>query len=862
MNIASGTEVSHYRIVRPIGRGGMSEVYLALDLALDRHVAMKFIETLSGADPDSSRPLLEAHLAAVQDHPAPVKIYEVGRYRDMPFIVMEYVEGKSLADLLEESTRLPLNRTLDIAIQLCWGLAATHEHGIMHGDIKPANIKVDRHGRVRVLDFGVARAFSRPEDRPRDEHSGTIPYMAPELLHGGPAGAYSDLFAVGVLLYRMLSGRLPFDGAYDAEIVYAITNKTPGPLSLAAPHVPPKLAAIVHRLLEKVPQRRYQAAAQVAGELAAVSAASRRSTPKARLIRLALVLGVALLAVAAASWYLGNHRGQGDFSDGRVPVIAVLPFDNLGAAGDEYFSDGVTDAVTTLLAQSSNCRVISRHSSMLYKKTTKSLPEVALELGADFLVSGSIHWRRTGSDSVWITLAVVEPVTDAYAWTREYADRVDRIFAIQSDMARDLAHALAPGNTRRDLPKVTEQPTASLRAYDFLLRGNEYFNRSWERSDIETARQLYERALIADSNFALALAMLARCDASMFWERYDPSERRRQWAFDEANRALALAPDLAEAHLALGYCYYHGERDFDRALAQFQKGLARDPNHSDLWNAVAAVHRRQGQIASAVAEFEQSLELDPRSHLKAFDVGLTLGMMRRFGEAEHYLERTTHLAPDYALAWLYRIWLPILDKGDTARARAILNSAMMTTDLSRSKYYWILCRILPPSEAGLDAPTGSKSDPVSYYLYLARRARLAADRFAERSYSDSARILLERTVLSDPSDAHAHSELGIALAGLGVRSGALAHGQKALALLPESREAFDAPFLILNMAEIYVVSGALDEAVDQLEQLLRIPGFASREYLKLDFVWTPLASHPQFRRLLQSPDLSSATDRP
>jgi tetratricopeptide (TPR) repeat protein len=463
---------------------------------------------------------------------------------------------------------------------------------------------------------------------------------------------------------------------------------------------------------------------------------------------------------------------------------------------------------------------------------------------------------------VWITLAVVEPVTDAYAWTREYADRADRIFAIQSDMARDLAHALGPGNTRKDLPKVTEQPTSSLKAYDFFLRGNEYFNRSWERSDIETARQLYERALIADPNFALALAMLARCDASMFWERYDPSERRRQWAFDEAKRALALAPDLAEAHLALGYCYYHGARDFDRALAQFQKGLALDPNHSDLWNAVAAVHRRQGQIASAVAEFEQSLELDPRSHLKAFDVGLTLGMMRRFGEAEHYLERTTQLAPDYAVAWLYRIWLPILDKGDTARARAILNSAMSTTDLSPSKYYWILCRILPPSEAGLDAYTGSTREPVSYYLFRARRARFAADHSRERSYSDSARILLEQTILSDPFDAYAHSELGIALAGLGDRDGALAHGHEALALLPEAREAFDAPFLILNMAEIDVVFGELDDAVDQLEQLLQIPGFASKDYLRLDFVWAPLASHPRFRRLLQSPDLSSTADKP
>ena len=736
-----------------------------------------------------------------------------------------------------------------------------HERGVMHGDIKPANIMVDRQGRVRILDFGVARAFSGPDSPSHGEHTGTLPYMAPELLHGGEAGAYSDLFSAGVLLYRMLAGRLPFDGAYDAEVVYAITNKTPLPLREAAPGASAELEAIVDRLLEKDPRKRCSKAAEVARELHALSTSSSRPK-KGRLARLFIALGLALAALAAAYWLSPGDRRDLHLAPGQSPMIAVLPFDNLGAPGDEYFSDGVTDAVTTALARRGNCRVISRHSSMLYKATTKPLSQVAAELGADLLVTGSIHWTKDKSDSVRITLALVEPATDAYVWTNDYADRRDKIFVLQSEMARDVAHALAPEETRGAGGETAGQPTASLAAYDVFLRGNEYFYRSWERADLEMARKLYGRAVALDSTFALAMAMMARADASLFWERYDPSPGRRESAFALARRALALAPDLAEAHLALGYCYYHGDRDFERALAQFEAGLTLDPSHSDLWNAVAAVHRRQGLIEQSLAEFEQALKLDPRSYLKAFDVGLTLGMLRRFGEAEIYLERTTLLAPDYATAWIYRSWLPVLDNGDTAAARRTLKAAASVTDLSRSKYYWILCRIIPLPESALTAPRSLACDLVSYYLYRARLARRDVNDPLERAYSDSARQLLESAVRAYPSDAYAQSELGIALAGLGDPRGAFTHGQEALQLLPASREAFDAPFLILNSAEIFVVLGARDEAVDLLKRLLQIPGFASREYLKLDFVWAPLGDHPKFLQLLKRPQDSSVAEMP
>jgi tetratricopeptide (TPR) repeat protein len=354
-----------------------------------------------------------------------------------------------------------------------------------------------------------------------------------------------------------------------------------------------------------------------------------------------------------------------------------------------------------------------------------------------------------------------------------------------------------------------------------------------------------------DSTFALAYAMLARGHASMFWEFYDRSPERKELALEAANRAVELDPELPGSHLAKGYYFYHCELDYERALAEFETALKLQPNNADLLNAIAAVERRQGKLETAAESFKKALSLDPSSHLKAFDVGLTYGMMRDFSEADRWLDRTIALAPDWPLPYIYKAWLQIFASGDKKKARKILEDASGRCDLSQSKYYWWLARIVEPNFQQVLDETAIGTDSVDYYLHVARINRLMGNRHAERAYSDSARSILERKVKTQREEAHYQSDLCLAYTGLREKEKALEHGRLAVQLLPTTREAFDAPFLIVNLAECLVVFGEYDEAVQMLKQLLSIPGFVSSDYLKLDPLWIPLHDNPEFQNMLK-----------
>jgi len=853
MNLSNGTEFSHYRIVRKIGSGGTGMVYLALDLSLQRQVAIKFLKSLPGQRPDEEERLLaEARTTAQQQHPACVTLYEVGRFRDTPYLVLEYVEGTPLDQLLG-TERMNPERVIEIASQLCVGLQSAHRRGVVHGDIKPANLIVDREGRLRILDFGVARLLDSPPVWTDSSLSGTLRYMAPEVLVGKPPDPRSDLFSVGVLLYHMLSGKLPFSGPFDAAVIYSITNDNPVPLKEHVPDLSPELAGIVDRLLEKDPAKRFDDAGDLLEALQAANGDARRPTsasdaiPRQRGLKVAGILAV-LCGATLLSWYLIWGRGP---AERQRMMLAVLPFDNLGAQGDEYFADGVTDAVTLQLARSRGLGVISRYSAMSYKSTGRSLPDIADELGVDYLVTGSIHWKREATDSVRINVSLVRPADDSYIWTETFDGAMDEIFALQDEIAQHVSEALHVNG------RAAPQPAVNLAAYDLYLRGNDYFYRSWDRSDIEFAGSLYAQAIDLDTTFAAAYAMQSRVDASLFWERHDLSPSRCESAFTAARRALALDGGLDLAYLALGYCYYHCNRDYEAAISEFEKGLQLHPNQGELHNAVAAVKRRQEKLDEALAGFKEALRLDPRSHLKAFDVGLTLGMQRRYDEASSYVERTTMLAPDYALAHIYRAWLPVLSRGDTAEARRIIDRALATTDLTRSPYYWWLLRILEPNAYHRPGSLPAGADMVSYFLFRARSARSAGEAELERAFSDSARSILRPRVASRPQDAYETSSLGVAFAGLRQPDSALAYGQHAVEMFATSGDAFDAPFLLLNLAEILTVFGESDEAVNQLEFVMSIPGFASVFYLRLDPLWAPLREHPRFKQLITPAQSSS-----
>ncbi|HWR83824.1 MAG TPA: protein kinase [Candidatus Deferrimicrobium sp.] len=855
--LQSGTCLSHYRIIRQLGAGGMGEVYLADDTSLNRQVAIKLLSATHASDYEfRKRFSREAQAAAALNHPNIVTIHGVGEQDGRPYIVMEFVEGATLRECIPPEG-LPSDQVVDIAAQICEGLAEAHRVGFVHRDVKPANIKLDTGGRVRILDFGLARRGQWDQLTRPGTTVGTVSYMSPEQILGKEVGPASDLFSLGVVLYQMITGRPPFSGEYEASILYAIVNDQPRPLAELRADISPRIAGIVARLLQKDVEQRYQSAGDVLHDLREptlpiserlpVAEKSRRKIPYRR-----YVVPFALSAILLIVTWLTVFRG-GDRTSAEKSVLAVLPFENIGPPEDAYFADGMTDAVTMRLAKVGDLAVISRASSGQYKGSQKSLRDIGAELGATYMLAGTIRWDKTTRDNkIMISASLVRVEDDTYLWAETYDRVLVRVFDLQSDIARDVTRAMKLAIGKAEMRALQMEPTQNLAAYDFYLRGNEYFNRSWERRDIESAMQLYERAVELDSQFAAAYAMLSRGHSSMYWEYFDRSEQRREAAREAAEIALQLQPGLVEGHMALGYYYYHCHLDYVKALAEFDLALQDESSNSDLYNAIAAVKRRQGDLTGAAEFFTRALELDPRSHLKAFDVGLTLGLTRQYAEADQYLDRAILLAPDWPLPHIYKAWLPIFRSGDTTTARQVLAAAPDRADLVSSKYYWWLARLIETDYKKVMTQTTPGTDTVAFYLHKAQLHRLMNNHRREAAYADSARVIIEVLIQQRPDDARLHSYLGLAYAGLRQKENAIAHGMQAVQLLPTTREAFDAPFWVINLAETLVIFDEYDAAIDQLRLLLSIPGFVSVPYLKLDPLWAPLHGQPAFEALLQS----------
>ncbi|UCD93865.1 MAG: protein kinase [Candidatus Zixiibacteriota bacterium] len=849
-----GTDISHYTIIRKVGSGGMADVYLARDNKLNREVVLKFLSNRYAADREfKTRFKREAQLAASLKHPNVVHIYEVSEHRGRTFIAMEYCEGPSLDDYIE-SRRLSQEEILNPAIDICEGLKEAHESGIVHRDIKPSNILLDSRGQIKILDFGLAAARGDKAAYDRSTTCGTISYMSPEQTRSRQVDHRSDLFSFGVVLYQMITGRPPFTGEYEAAVSYAIVNETPVPVCELREDLQPELGDIVSRLLEKEPDDRFQSAGEVLERLKGLrhpvlddvgpaGKASRRILPLSYLM---VLLG--LIAAVLVVWQILLRPT--DEKPVTKKVVAVLPFENLGPPDDEYFSDGMTDAITTHLARFSELGVISRTSSMQYKNSRKGVREIGSELGASYLLTGTIQWDRSSDENrVLINAKLVRADDDTHLWTDSYERVLDKVFVLQTEIAANVTRALNVAVSDDDRRMTISRPTDNLDAYDLYLRGNEYLNRSWEKEDIQIAIGLYEGAIELDPDFAAAHAMLSRGHGSMYSEYYDRSDARFLKARNAAEQALRLEPNLVEGHLAMGYCHYC-KMDYENALREFAFVREYQPNNRYLYSAIAGVQRRQGNLLEAAQNFARALELDPLSYLRAFDVALTYGLMRRYEDADKYLDRTLLLAPDWPLPYIYRAWLRILKEGNITEARAILAEASGLTDLFKSKYYWWLARIVETDYQQVLDRSAPGPDTAAYYLHRAQMNRLMNRNDLEAAYADSARLILEKKRHQLGGQARFHSYLGLAYAGLRQKDEAIKHGKEAVKLLPTTKDAFDALFLVVNLTETFVIFGEYDAAVEQLEFLLSIPGFVTMSYLRLDPLWVPLRDHPRFKEML------------
>jgi len=864
-----GRQIGAFKITEVIGRGGMGVVYLARDTKLDRSIAIKSIPAdLAGDSNARMRFRREAKLLASLNHPNIGAIYEIIEPDEgAGYLILEYVPGETLAQRIAREP-LKLQQALSIGQQVAEAVSAAHEKGVVHRDLKPGNIKLTPDGRVKVLDFGLAKA-AVSEGRSGETTVtqagrviGTPAYMSPEQARSKPTDKRSDIWSFGCIMYEMLTGHLPFEGETATDTLARIIEREPD-WEVLPQETPENIRVLLCRCLEKDPRQRLRDIGDAGIEISE-TLSKPAAAPPAKLQRTAMIIGVAIIVVLSGVtvWFVSKQQAQ---RPSKEKVLVVLPFENLGPAEDEYFAAGITDAITARLAVIHGLSVISRQSAMKYKDRDRNTQQIAKELGVDYILEGTVQRERPSDPTsrVRIIPQLIRTSNDRHVWAQTYADDMSEVFRLQSDLAERVAQALDVTLLEPERRALASRPTENIEAYEYYLRGNEYFHRSFLESDKRMAIQMYEKAVELDPMFALAYAELSRAHVRLYWAYYDRSEERLAMAKQAVDRAFELNPNLPEVRVALGAYYYRGHLDYDRALEQFTIASKSQPNNSEILSFIGFMQRRQGKFEQALANFKRACELNPLP-TQLYHVASTSMSLRKYAEAERYYERVISLVPpDLSYAYWDKAWLYLCWQGSTEKARAVLDEALenvkpeevpdivellVTLDVYDRNYQAALDRLSLKSE---------DVDYVFYFIPSALRYALIYEYMNKnklaKKYYDEARSILEAKIQEQPEDARFHSSLGIAYAGLGRKEVAIREGRLGVELLPLAKDALGGRFRAEDLARIYVMVGEYDVSIDQLEFLLSRPGASmSIPLLGLDPAWDPLRNHPRFKKLLEA----------
>jgi len=858
-NLQPGTLVSHYTIVEKIGEGGMGEVYLANDSRLRRQVALKFLPGRFVSDEEfKKRFMREAHTAAAVSHPNIVTIHDVEVFRGRPFIVMEYVEGHSIKARLRER-ELSLDEIVDFALQIARALERAHGAGIVHRDLKSDNILLTDDGRVKVLDFGLAKAEHDENLTQTGTVMGTVAYMSPEQARGGVVDQRSDLFSLGVVLYEMLTRRLPFTGNNMAAVITAILNAEPEPVCDDKLSQTPGLWDVVSRLLAKDVDTRYAAASDVIADLERIRqgltpAGVVPERPRAAL-RISVFAAVAVACAATVKWLLVPALSPGA-DRGEIPaMLAVLPFENLGHTEHDYFAGGITDEITTQLTKLSGVRVVSRSSASQYRDTHKTHREIGRELGVHYLLEGSVRWDVSDTvQRIRINTSLTDVRKDISLWAESYQRVLHDIFQIQSDIARKVTTALDIALNETEQHSLDRQATDNLEAYNIYLQGLDYFNnRNWSAAD-----ELFHKAVALDSTFAQAWAALSMTESLLYWWYLDRSDLRLQKAKAAAETSLRLDSTLADAYLAMGRYYYRGYLDYENALQWYQRALAIQPNNSDLLFAIGSVKRRQGRWDEAVKLYGNAFTLDPRSPTKLADFARTRFLMRDFDAALQAVDQLIDLSPDYAYAYDLKARIFAYGIGSVDSARAVLADAAtkvvgaeltdiaVTLDLSENQPDRAVERLTQSRHGDY-----FEQDSAYFYLQMGEVCHHLGRDAISRAHYDSALSILQVAVEQSAEEAQYYSMLGVAYAGLGDSALAVRHGKRATELCSVRDDALTGGMWRHNLAIIYTMVNNYPAAVEELRFLLSIPSDVTRPYLNTYAAFRDLRDDPGFQALLE-----------
>jgi serine/threonine-protein kinase len=877
-----------YALERELGQGGMATVFLARDLRYDRPVALKVLHTELAQSLGPERFQREIMFAARLQHPHILTVLDSGDAAGQLWFTMPFVEGESLRQRLRRERQLAAEDAVQIGHAAALALEYAHQHGVIHRDIKPENILITRDGSTLVADFGIARALGSAESQLTETGVvvGTPAYMSPEQAGGDPhLDARTDVNSLGCVLYEMLAGEPPFTGATIQALLVRRLTETPRSIRDVRQTVSPALEQAVFKALARAPADRFATAAQLAQALqpGAISGVTAPVAPAADSDATTAVVAPARtrrrMPVAAVTLGLGFLIGIGVLfawrrtqpdSAGGTRRVAVLPFENLGAPDDEYFAEGVSDALRGKLAGLPGMAVTARSSASQYKGTSKPMQVIGRELGVDYVLTGTVRWAKNkdGTSRVEVSPELVEVApghTPRTRWQQPFGAAMTDVFAVQADIATRVAGALdlALGDSAKK--SLADRPTASIPAYDAYLKARSYEQRARLNVEPQTmtiARQLYQDAIAADSGFGLAWARLATVQL-YFYDRSPNDSSLRRSAKAAVDRALALSPGAVESHMAAAQYSNWVDADNLRAMSEYERALKIDPNNAEVLGQVGYNLWFRGRRDSSIATMTRAVALDPRSPDQALGLARAMFAVKRYDAADSAYVRAIELAPDQYHAYFERAGVQLVSRGDVAAARRVMHDA--ETRIGKVEFVKKLCvqcfdwtgPLADDYEAVLDQLSldeFSPVDSVNFYNARAGRAYMHGDVARQHANADSARRVVEPLVRARSDDPYLPLRLALAQAWLDKGSDALASIRREVELRRRQADTVQMrPDIAEQSARVLVVVGRKDEALDSLAVTLADTTYAytTRASARVDPFWRPLAGMKRFQELVR-----------